>query len=200
MTQGQATDQVNEVTNQAVNQTANNVVNQDRVYFFDTTLRDGEQSPGVSLQTPEKIEIAQNLVRLGIDVIEAGFPAASPGDFEAVKKIADEVKGATICGLARANKADIERTAEALKGAEHSRLHVFIATSDIHLEYKLKKTRDEVIEIVKDCLAFAAGKFDEIEFSAEDASRTDLDYLCEVFGVGRYHPERAGYGGLYDAG
>lgn len=183
MTQGQATDQVNEVTNQAVNQTANNVVNQDRVYFFDTTLRDGEQSPGVSLQTPEKIEIAQNLVRLGIDVIEAGFPAASPGDFEAVKKIADEVKGATICGLARANKADIERTAEALKGAEHSRLHVFIATSDIHLEYKLKKTRDEVIEIVKDCLAFAAGKFDEIEFSAEDASRTDLDYLCEVFGV-----------------
>ena len=139
MTQGQATDQVNEVTNQAVNQTANNVVNQDRVYFFDTTLRDGEQSPGVSLQTPEKIEIAQNLVRLGIDVIEAGFPAASPGDFEAVKKIADEVKGATICGLARANKADIERTAEALKGAEHSRLHVFIATSDIHLEYKLKK-------------------------------------------------------------
>ena len=183
MEQGQATNQINEVTNQVVNQTNDNVVNQDRVYFFDTTLRDGEQSPGVSLQTPEKIEISQNLVRLGIDVIEAGFPAASPGDFEAVKKIADEVRGITICGLARANKADIERTAEALKGAAHSRLHVFIATSDIHLEYKLKKTRAEVIEIVKDCLAFAAGKFDEIEFSAEDASRTDLDYLCEVFAV-----------------
>lgn len=183
MEQGQATNQINEVTNQVVNQTNDNAVNQDRVYFFDTTLRDGEQSPGVSLQTPEKIEISQNLVRLGIDVIEAGFPAASPGDFEAVKKIVDEVRGITICGLARANKADIERTAEALKGAAHSRLHVFIATSDIHLEYKLKKTRAEVIEIVKDCLAFAAGKFDEIEFSAEDASRTDLDYLCEVFAV-----------------
>ena len=169
MEQGQATNQINEVTNQVVNQTNDNAVNQDRVYFFDTTLRDGEQSPGVSLQTPEKIEISQNLVRLGIDVIEAGFPAASPGDFEAVKKIVDEVRGITICGLARANKADIERTAEALKGAAHSRLHVFIATSDIHLEYKLKKTRAEVIEIVKDCLAFAAGKFDEIEFSAEDA-------------------------------
>ena len=114
--------------------TVNQVVTEnvtDRVYFFDTTLRDGEQSPGVSLQTPEKIEIAQNLVRLGVDVIEAGFPAASPGDFEAVAAIANGVKGATICGLARANKKDIEQAAKALEGAEKNRLHVFIATSDI---------------------------------------------------------------------
>ena len=152
-----------------------------RVYFFDTTLRDGEQTPGVSLQTPEKVEIAQSLARLGMDVIEAGFPAASPGDFEAVAAIASSVRGCTIAGLARANHGDIERAAEALKSAERSRLHVFIATSDIHLKYKLKKTREQVIDIVKDCLAFAKGKFDEIEFSAEDASRTDMDYLCQVF-------------------
>ena len=107
-----------------------------RVYFFDTTLRDGEQTPGVSLQTPEKVEIAQSLARLGMDVIEAGFPAASPGDFEAVAAIASSVRGCTIAGLARANHGDIERAAEALKSAERSRLHVFIATSDIHLEYK----------------------------------------------------------------
>ncbi|WP_298703459.1 2-isopropylmalate synthase [uncultured Veillonella sp.] len=167
----------------AVNEKHSSQDTMDRVYFFDTTLRDGEQSPGVSLQTPEKIEIAQNLVRLGVDVIEAGFPAASPGDFEAVAAIAEQVKGATICGLARANKKDIEKTAEALAKAERNRLHVFIATSDIHLEYKLKKTRREVIESIKDCLAFAKGKFHEIEFSAEDASRTDMDYLCEVFSV-----------------
>ncbi|MBS4913156.1 MAG: 2-isopropylmalate synthase [Veillonella sp.] len=161
----------------------NRVTDANRVYFFDTTLRDGEQSPGVSLQTPEKVEIAQNLVRLGVDVIEAGFPAASPGDFEAVNTIAKEVKGATICALARANKGDIEKAAQALEPANDNRLHMFIATSDIHLEYKLKKTREEVIQIIKDCFAFAAGKFHEIEFSAEDASRTDLDYLCEVFSV-----------------
>lgn len=171
------------VVSRTTGHTTQNETSKDKVYFFDTTLRDGEQSPGVSLQTPEKIEIAQSLARMGVDVIEAGFPAASPGDFEAVAAIANTVKGCTVAGLARANKADIEKTAEALAGAEHSRLHVFIATSDIHLEYKLKKTREEVIETVKDCLAFAAGKFDEIEFSAEDASRTDMDYLSEVFSV-----------------
>lgn len=171
------------VVSRTTGHTTQNETSKDKVYFFDTTLRDGEQSPGVSLQTPEKIEIAQSLARMGVDVIEAGFPAASPGDFEAVAAIANTVKGCTIAGLARANKADIEKTAEALAGAGHSRLHVFIATSDIHLEYKLKKTREEVIETVKDCLAFAAGKFDEIEFSAEDASRTDMDYLSEVFSV-----------------
>ena len=154
-----------------------------RIYFFDTTLRDGEQTPGVSLQTPEKVEIAQALVRLGLDVIEAGFPAASEGDFEAVATIAKEVRGCTIAALARSNENDVTKAAEALAGAERSRLHVFIATSDIHLEYKLKKTREEVLDIVKHILEFAKGKFDEIEFSAEDASRTDLDYLCRVFEV-----------------
>ena len=154
-----------------------------RIYFFDTTLRDGEQTPGVSLQTPEKVEIAQALVRLGLDVIEAGFPAASEGDFEAVSTIAREVRGCTIAALARSNENDVTKAAEALAGAERSRLHVFIATSDIHLTYKLKKTREEVLDIVKHILEFAKGKFDEIEFSAEDASRTDLEYLCRVFEV-----------------
>jgi len=158
-------------------------MDQNRIYFFDTTLRDGEQTPGVALQTPEKVEIAKGLVRLGIDVIEAGFPAASPGDFEAVRTIAREVKGATICGLARSNEKDVQKVAEALADAERSRLHVFIATSDIHLEYKLKMTREQVLEKVKNIMEFAKGKFDEIEFSGEDASRTDLDFLCEVFGV-----------------
>lgn len=159
------------------------IMEQNRVYFFDTTLRDGEQTPGVSLQTPEKIEIAKGLVRLGIDVIEAGFPAASPGDFEAVQTIAREVKGTTICGLARANEKDVQKVADALKDAERSRLHVFIATSEIHMKYKLKMTRQEVLDRVKSILEFAKGKFDEIEFSGEDAARTDLDFLCEVFGV-----------------
>ena len=159
------------------------IMEQNRVYFFDTTLRDGEQTPGVSLQTPEKIEIAKGLVRLGIDVIEAGFPAASPGDFDAVQTIAREVKGTTICGLARANEKDVQKVADALKDAERSRLHVFIATSEIHMKYKLKMTRQEVLDRVKSILEFAKGKFDEIEFSGEDAARTDLDFLCEVFGV-----------------
>ena len=159
------------------------IMEQNRVYFFDTTLRDGEQTPGVALQTPEKVEIAKGLARLGIDVIEAGFPAASPGDFEAVQMIAREVKGATICGLARANEKDVQKVADALKDAERSRLHVFIATSEIHMKYKLKMTRQEVLDRVKSILEFAKGKFDEIEFSGEDAARTDLDFLCEVFGV-----------------
>ena len=159
------------------------IMEQNRVYFFDTTLRDGEQTPGVSLQTPEKIEIAKGLVRLGIDVIEAGFPAASPGDFEAVQTIAREVKGATICALARANEKDVQKAIDALKDAERSRLHVFIATSEIHMKYKLKMTRQEVLDRVKSILEFAKGKVDEIEFSGEDAARSDLDFACQVFGV-----------------
>lgn len=159
------------------------IMEQNRVYFFDTTLRDGEQTPGVSLQTPEKIEIAKGLVRLGIDVIEAGFPAASPGDFEAVQTIAREVKGTTICGLARANEKDVQKVADALKDAERSRLHVFIAISELHMEYKLKMTRQEVLDKVKSVLAYAKGKVDEIEFSGEDAARSDLDFACQVFGV-----------------
>ena len=158
-------------------------MDQNRVYFFDTTLRDGEQTPGVSLQTPEKIEIAKGLVRLGIDVIEAGFPAASPGDFEAVQTIAREVKGATICALARANEKDVQKAIDALKDAERSRLHVFIAISELHMEYKLKMTRQEVLDKVKSVLAYAKDKVDEIEFSGEDAARSDLDFACQVFGV-----------------
>ena len=159
------------------------IMDQNRVYFFDTTLRDGEQTPGVSLQTPEKIEIAKGLVRLGIDVIEAGFPAASPGDFDAVQTIAREVKGATICALARANEKDVQKAIDALKDAERSRLHVFIAISELHMEYKLKMTRQEVLDKVKSVLAYAKGKVDEIEFSGEDAARSDLDFACQVFGV-----------------
>ena len=159
------------------------IMDQNRVYFFDTTLRDGEQTPGVSLQTPEKIEIAKGLVRLGIDVIEAGFPAASPGDFEAVQTIAREVKGTTICALARANEKDVQKAIDALKDAERSRLHVFIAISELHMEYKLKMTRQEVLDKVKSVLAYAKGKVDEIEFSGEDAARSDLDFACQVFGV-----------------
>lgn len=159
------------------------IMEQNRVYFFDTTLRDGEQTPGVSLQTPEKIEIAKGLVRLGIDVIEAGFPAASPGDFEAVQTIALEVKGATICALARANEKDVQKAIDALKDAERSRLHVFIAISELHMEYKLRMTRQEVLDKVKSVLAYAKGKVDEIEFSGEDAARSDLDFACQVFGV-----------------
>ena len=159
------------------------IMEQNRVYFFDTTLRDGEQTPGVSLQTPEKIEIAKGLVRLGIDVIEAGFPAASPGDFEAVQTIAREVKGATICALARANEKDVQKAIDALKDAERSRLHVFIAISELHMKYKLKMTRQEVLDKVKSVLAYAKGKVDEIEFSGEDAARSDLDFACQVFGV-----------------
>ena len=159
------------------------IMEQNRVYFFDTTLRDGEQTPGVSLQTPEKIEIAKGLVRLGIDVIEAGFPTASPGDFEAVQTIAREVKGATICALARANEKDVQKAIDALKDAERSRLHVFIAISELHMEYKLKMTRQEVLDKVKSVLAYAKGKVDEIEFSGEDAARSDLDFACQVFGV-----------------
>ena len=117
-----------------------------RVYIFDTTLRDGEQSPGVSLNTNEKIQIARQLARLGVDIIEAGFPISSPGDFEGVRAVAREVKGVTVAGLARANIKDIDRAWEALRQAEQPRIHTFIATSDIHLKYKLRLSREQVLE------------------------------------------------------
>lgn len=149
-----------------------------RVYFFDTTLRDGEQSPGVSLNVHEKLELAQQLARLGIDVIEAGFPIASPGDFEAVKMVAERVKGPVIAGLCRATRGDIDVAWEALKGAESPRLHTFIATSDIHLRHKLQKSREEVLEQAVAAVRYAKKYTSDVEFSAEDASRSDLDYLC----------------------
>ncbi|HEY9698097.1 MAG TPA: 2-isopropylmalate synthase [Trichocoleus sp.] len=157
--------------------------NPDRIIIFDTTLRDGEQSPGATLNVDEKLAIARQLARLGVDVIEAGFPFASPGDFEAVSKIAQQVgteAGPVICGLARATRQDIETAAKALQPAARPRIHTFIATSDIHLEYKLKKTRQEVLEIAPEMVAFAKSFVDDVEFSPEDAGRSDPEFLYQV--------------------
>lgn len=156
---------------------------QSRVIVFDTTLRDGEQSPGATLTTDEKLQVAESLVALRVDVIEAGFPAASPGDFEAVREIARRSKGVTIAGLARANPKDIERAAQAVKDAESARIHTFIATSDIHLKHKLRMTREEVLERVRESVTFAKGFVSDVEFSCEDATRSDWDYLVQVFRV-----------------
>ena len=154
-----------------------------RVIVFDTTLRDGEQSPGATLTADEKLEVADALVALGIDVMEAGFPAASPGDFEAVRAIANRVKGVTVAGLARCNESDIERAAQAVRGAEAARIHTFIATSDIHLQHKLRMERQEVLDRVTHMVTFAKGFTADVEFSAEDATRTEWAFLAEVFGV-----------------
>ncbi len=151
-----------------------------RIYLFDTTLRDGEQSPGVSLNVEEKIEIAQQLARLGVDIIEAGFPIASEGDFQAVKAIAQSIKGPTIAGLCRATKMDIDRTWEAVKYAENPRIHTFLATSDIHLKYKLQKSREEVLAQAVEAVKYARQFCSDVEFSAEDACRSDLDFLAQV--------------------
>jgi 2-isopropylmalate synthase len=156
---------------------------QDRIIIFDTTLRDGEQSPGATLNVDEKLTIARQLARLGVDVIEAGFPYASPGDFEAVQKIARAVgveAGPTICGLARATKPDIEAAAIALKPAAHPRIHTFIATSDIHLQHKLKKTRAQVLAIAEEMVAYARSFVEDVEFSPEDAGRSDPEFLYQV--------------------
>ena len=152
----------------------------DRIIIFDTTLRDGEQSPGASLNLDEKLTIARQLARLGVDVIEAGFPFASLGDFEAVQKIAETVgteTGPRICGLARATRQDIKAAADAVKPAVKSRIHTFLAASDIHLQYKLKKTRAEVLEIAPEMVAYAKSFVDDVEFSPEDAGRADPEFL-----------------------
>ena len=154
-----------------------------RVLIFDTTLRDGEQSPGASLNLEEKLAIAQQLARLGVDVIEAGFPFASPGDFAAVQRIAQQVggeNGPIICGLARASRADIKACADAVAPAPRRRIHTFIATSDIHLEHKLRKSRKEVLAIVPEMVAYARSLVDDVEFSCEDAGRSDPEFLYEV--------------------
>ena len=154
-----------------------------RVLIFDTTLRDGEQSPGASLNLEEKLAIAQQLARLGVDVIEAGFPYASPGDFAAVHKIAEQVggeEGPIICGLSRASKHDIKSCADAIAPAPKKRIHTFIATSDIHLEHKLRKSRKDVLNIVPEMVNYAKSFVDDVEFSCEDAARSDLDFLYEV--------------------
>src|SRR5437899_9419223 len=152
----------------------------DSLVIFDTTLRDGEQSPGASMNLSEKLEIAHALRELGVDVIEAGFPIASPGDFEAVQTIAQQVEGPTICGLARCNAADIDRAWEALQHAKKPRIHVFLATSAIHREFKLHMAKDEIIRRAIEGVQRAKGYCDDIEFSPEDASRTELDFLAEV--------------------
>ena len=150
------------------------------ILIFDTTLRDGEQSPGASLNVDEKLVIAKQLERLGVDIIEAGFPITSKGDFESVQLIASRVSGPTICGLARAVDADIEAAGEALKPAKKSRIHVFIATSKIHMDKKLKKSPQEVLDSGVRSVKKAREYTDDIEFSPEDASRSDLDFMCQV--------------------
>jgi 2-isopropylmalate synthase len=155
----------------------------DRVKIFDTTLRDGEQSPGISLARREKLEIAHQLARLGVDIIEAGFPITSPGDFEAVKAIAREVEGPVICGLARTSKQDIDAAWNAVRDAERPRIHTFIATSDIHIERKLQTTRDDVKGQARAAVAHARGYTDDVEFSPEDGSRSDIEFMAEVIQI-----------------
>ncbi|MGI8314388.1 2-isopropylmalate synthase [Halobacillus mangrovi] len=150
------------------------------VNVFDTTLRDGEQSAGVNLNRLEKLEIAKQLERLGVDIMEAGFPASSQGDFDAVKEIADTVRGCSVTGLARANKRDIDIAWEALKGGSEPRLHIFLATSPIHMTHKLKKTPEEIVETAVEMVAYAKEKFPHVQWSAEDASRSDLDFLVHI--------------------
>ncbi len=174
-----------------------------RVLIFDTTLRDGEQSPGASLNLEEKLAIAQQLARLGVDVIEAGFPFASQGDFAAVQRVAEQVggiEGPIICGLARASKADIKACADAVAPAPKKRIHTFIATSDIHLEHKLRKSRKDVLAIVPEMVHYARSLVDDVEFSCEDAGRSDPEFLYEVIqlaisaGAGTINiPDTVGY-------
>lgn len=152
----------------------------ENIIIFDTTLRDGEQSPGASMNTGEKLRVAQALERLKVDVVEAGFPISSPGDFEAVKLIADEIRGVQVAGLARANFKDIDCAWEAVKGGANPRIHTFIATSSIHMEHKLRKTPDQVLEQAVAAVKHACRYTSNVEFSAEDAVRSDLDFLCRV--------------------
>jgi len=155
----------------------------EQVHIFDTTLRDGEQSPGISLNTQEKVEIAHQLARLGVDVIEAGFPITSPGDFEAVEAIAREVEGPVICGLARTHKADIDAAWNAIKGAERPRIHTFISTSDIHITHQLQSTREDVKGQAKAAVALAKSYCDDVEFSPMDATRAEIEFTAEVCAI-----------------
>lgn len=153
----------------------------ERVIIFDTTLRDGEQCPGASMNTAEKLRVATQLEKLGVDVIEAGFPAASPGDLDAVRQIAAKLERTTVAGLCRTSKQDIDLAWAAVKHAKHPRIHTFLATSDIHLEYKLKMSRDEVVREVIEAVRYAKSFTKDVEFSSEDGSRSDRDFICRVF-------------------
>ncbi len=154
-----------------------------QIAIFDTTLRDGEQSPGCSMNLDEKVRLAHQLESLGVDIIEAGFPIASDGDFAAVAAVARECRNVTVAALCRTSEQDVLKAAAALQGAARPRIHTFVATSDLHLEYKLKKTRAEVIDMTRLAVALARDYAEEVEFSAEDATRSDVDYLCEVLAV-----------------
>src|SRR5215475_5359171 len=156
------------------------MANPERVLIFDTTLRDGEQAPGCSMTQPEKLRVARSLAELGVDVIEAGFPAASRGDWESVNAVAREVEGATICGLARCNREDIELAAKALRDAPQHRIHVFLATSAIHRQYKLNMAQEEILRTAVEGVKIARGFCEDVEFSPEDASRTELEFLAQV--------------------
>jgi 2-isopropylmalate synthase len=149
--------------------------------MFDTTLRDGEQSPGASMNTAEKLRLATQLEKLGVDILEAGFPAASEGDLEAVSEIAAKLQRTEVAALARTSKDDIDRAWAAIRHAAKPRIHTFIATSDIHLKYKLKMSRDEVVAAAVEAVKYSKSLTDNIEFSAEDGSRSDRDFLCKVF-------------------
>ncbi|MGO9239735.1 MAG: 2-isopropylmalate synthase [Bryobacteraceae bacterium] len=155
-------------------------LDKNRVFIFDTTLRDGEQSPGCSMNVPEKLRMAHKLAELGVDILEAGFPIASEGDFEAVRTVAHELPWVRVAALARACKLDVERAAASLEAARRPRIHTFIATSDIHLQYKLKKTRQQVLDEACAAVRLARTYVEDVEFSAEDATRTDYDYLEQV--------------------
>ncbi len=153
----------------------------ERIAVFDTTLRDGEQSPGCSMDLAEKVRMARQLESLGVDVIEAGFPISSEGDFAAVKAVASECRSVKVAALCRTSEKDVLRAAAALEHAAHPRIHTFVATSDLHLEYKLHKSRIEVIEMTREAISLAREHADDVEFSAEDATRSDVNFLCEVF-------------------
>ena len=158
-----------------------------RVIIFDTTLRDGEQSPGASMTREEKLRIAKQLEKMQVDVIEAGFAIASPGDFASVKAIADTIKDSTVCSLSRALDADIDRAGEALVNANSGRIHTFIATSPIHMKYKLQMDPDKVVEQAVYAVKRARNLISDVEFSLEDASRSELDFMCRIIEIGRAH-------------
>ena len=156
------------------------MTDQNYIKIFDTTLRDGEQSPGASMNIEEKLKIAAALEELGVDIIEAGFPAASKGDFEAVSRVSEAVKKPSVCALSRASKHDIQTAADALKNAAQPRIHTFISTSDLHMEHKLQLNADEVYEKVIDSVSFARNLCDDVEWSCEDGTRTSLDFMCRT--------------------
>ena len=167
--------------NVATGSSSEAVVRDQVVRIFDTTLRDGEQAPGIALTRAEKVEIAEQLSRLGVDILEAGFPISSQGEFEAVREIADSVKGPVIAALARTATGDIERAAEALKGAERWRIHTFISTSDVQRESMLKMSHQQVLDAIRENVKLAKSYTDDVEFSAQDATRTELEFLLETY-------------------